>query len=235
MNYALSDNAAAAALPLWRRILSPIGCLLIIYAVGFVGVLTPYAQDFMRLTPFNLITSLAFIVWGEAEKSARIWWALLIAGVAGWAVEAVGVHTGALFGEYKYGATLGWGIIEIPLLMAVNWAMLIYCVVAMLHFFVFTWQSGFCRRMMTAIMGATLMVALDVLIEPAAVRYDMWQWSSEPLGGIFVAPLRNYLVWWVVSFLILFAVQPLMLHVRNSSAVVLYGLQVLFFTVLYLR
>ncbi len=226
MNYALKAT---------RRILTPIGCLLVIYFVGFVGILTPYAQDFMRLTPFNLLTSLAFIIWGEGEKSPRLWWALAIAGFAGWAVEVVGVRTGLLFGDYHYGETLGFSILEVPVLMAVNWAMLIYSVVAVQHFFIFTWQSGFCRRMMTAILGATLMVALDVLIEPAAVRYDMWQWSSEPLGGIFVAPLRNYLLWWVVSFVLIFSLQPLMLRVRNASAVLLFGLQLLFFAVLLLR
>lgn len=212
--------------------LTPITCLLIIYAVGVAGMLTPWAKDFILLTPFNLVASLAFLIWGEENKSNKIWLGLALAGAIGWAVEAFGVSTGLLFGNYKYGDTLGWKIAETPIMMAVNWAMLIYIVVAICNYFIFSWQQGFCRRMATALIGATLMVSLDFLIEPAAVAFDFWSWQPNNGNSFFVAPAQNYLAWWGISFVIIIGVQPLLIQSRNAAAAVLLLLQFLFFALL---
>lgn len=215
--------------------LSPIICLLIIYTVGLVGVLTPWSKEFMLLTPFNLLASLAFLIWAEKEKTNTIYIGLALAGVAGWIVEAVGVNTDFIFGQYSYGGTLGWGVAGTPLMMAVNWAMLIYGSISVCNYFIFSWQVGFCRRMMTSILGATMMVGLDFLIEPAAVKYDFWQWEDASAGVYFTAPLQNYLAWWVISFVLIFLLQPLFLRSKNNAGWVLLALQAVFFGVLYFR
>jgi bisanhydrobacterioruberin hydratase len=212
--------------------LTPISCLLIIYAVGVAGMLTPWAKDFILLTPFNLVASLAFLIWGEENKNGKIWLALVLAGVAGWAVEAVGTNTGLLFGDYSYGGTLGWKIAETPIMMAVNWAMLIYIVISICNYFIFSWQQGLCRRMVTAIIGATLMVSLDFLIEPAAVAFDFWRWEISNGNSFFVAPMQNYLAWWGISWVLIFGLQPLFIQNRNAAAAVLLLLQFVFFALL---
>ena len=43
-------------------------------------------------------------------------------------------------------------------------------------------------------MAASLMTAMDVLIEPVAVRAGWWTWSA---GDI---PTSNYVTWWIVAF-----------------------------------
>lgn len=211
--------------------LSPVICLLIIYTVGIIGVLTPWSKEFMLLTPFNLLASLAFLIWAEKAKSNTIYIGLILAGVLGWAVEAVSVNTDVIFGAYSYGGTLGWGIVGTPLMMAVNWAMLIYASIAVCNYFIFSWQVGFCRRMMTSILSATMMVGLDFLIEPAAVKYDFWEWAN--VGQYFTAPLQNYLAWWGISFVLIFLLQPLFLQSKNSAGWVLLVLQAVFFGILY--
>jgi putative membrane protein len=42
-------------------------------------------------------------------------------------VEALGVKTGNIFGQYSYGNNLGPAVAGTPLLISVNWLMLIYC------------------------------------------------------------------------------------------------------------
>lgn len=207
-------------------------CLLIIYTVGLLGMFSGYGSDFIKLTPFNLLASLAFLIWGEEAKSNKIWLGLAIGGTLGWLVEVIGTQQGWLFGAYTYGATLGPKILATPLTMFVNWAMLLYAVVGTLNFFMFSWEHGFCRRLQTALFGATLMVLLDLLIEPIAVRYDFWTWQDARAGEWLTAPIQNYVAWWGISFVLLFALQPLWLRVRNSAAPLLLGLQFLFFALL---
>ena len=45
-----------------------------------------------------------------------------------------------------------------------------------------------------AAMAASLMTAMDFLIEPVAVRAGWWTWSA---GDI---PISNYVTWWIVAF-----------------------------------
>ena len=45
-----------------------------------------------------------------------------------------------------------------------------------------------------AALAASLMTAMDVLIEPVAVRAGWWAWSARDI------PISNYLTWWIVAF-----------------------------------
>jgi putative membrane protein len=40
-------------------------------------------------------------------------------------LEVVGVKTGLIFGEYKYGSTLGIKLFEVPLIIGFNWVFVI--------------------------------------------------------------------------------------------------------------
>jgi putative membrane protein len=44
----------------------------------------------------------------------------LIIAVAGFFIEAIGVNTGLIFGNYVYKTTLGWKFLETPLIIGVN-------------------------------------------------------------------------------------------------------------------
>ena len=48
------------------------------------------------------------------------------------------------------------------------------------------------------IIGATLMVGLDLFIEPLSARLGFWAWENNNI------PLENYIAWFMVSFLIHF-------------------------------
>jgi putative membrane protein len=49
--------------------------------------------------------------------------------VAGFFIEAIGVNTGLIFGNYVYKTTLGWKFLETPLIIGVNWILLTCSVV----------------------------------------------------------------------------------------------------------
>jgi putative membrane protein len=76
-------------------------------------------------------------------------------------------------------------------------------------------------------MSALLMVGLDVLIEPIAIELDFWTWA----GGY--VPFQNYVGWFVIAFVLQFAFhKAIPKDMTNHVAVILFGLQILFFGLL---
>lgn len=201
-----------------------IGILIILYIVGIVGVTVPLHEDFMLLTPLNLLTTFLLSVWAQKDKQKLFFSALLLCYVSGLVIELLGVHSKVLFGEYRYGATLGWKIFETPLIIGVNWAMLVYAVVSMNNRF---WPQA--PLVLKAALGATMMVALDILIEPVAVHYDFWAWAAPPFNKLIVAPIQNYVTWWLAAFVLNVIFQKMVPNVKNAAIDVLFYLQCVFF------
>ena len=81
--------------------------LAVLYAVGIVGILLPIHEDFILLTPFNLLVSLALVLWMHPRWDGHTLAFLFIAYFVGFGAELFGVQTGILFGEYTYGEVLG--------------------------------------------------------------------------------------------------------------------------------
>ncbi|MGB4773994.1 MAG: carotenoid biosynthesis protein [Daejeonella sp.] len=144
---------------------------------------------------------------------------LFITYSAGLAIEILGVNTKLIFGDYEYGKTLGLKLFGTPLMIGVNWVILIYCTGVFL--------SGFKLPVfIRSMIGATLLVFLDVLIEPVAVKFDYWHWKEPNI------PLQNYIAWFIFSALLLHLFSFLHFKKNNPAAIVLLCTQLLFFAAL---
>jgi putative membrane protein len=206
------------------KLLNPVRVLIILYAVGIVGVTVPLHKDFMLLTPLNLLTTFFIAVYADKHKNASLYIILAFCYFFGFFLELAGVQTGVIFGEYTYGATLGPKIWGTPLMIGINWAMLVYATVSISN----SYFSNFSVIIKAAI-GASLMIVLDILIEPVAIKYDFWSWDAPPANRIIVAPLQNYLVWWIAGFFLNYVVQIIVPAIKNRTIEVLFYLQLLFF------
>jgi len=206
------------------QFLTPIRVLIILYIVGIAGVTIPLHDQFMLLTPLNLLTTFFIAVWADKNKSARLYLALGICYLSGLIIELVGVQSGVLFGEYSYGATLGPKIWGTPLIIGVNWAMLVYGTASISN-------KLFLNKniLLRAAFAATLMVALDVLIEPVAGYYDFWRWSDAPINALIVAPIQNYTTWWIAAFILNILFLKMVPELKNVVIEVLFYLQSVFF------
>ena len=194
-----------------------IAILIILYAVGIVGIKTGIFGDILSLTPLNLLVSLGLLLWNHDKWDGKFVAAIVIVAAAGFLVEVAGVQTGLIFGEYTYGKTLGWQWLDVPLVMAVNWLILVYCAAAVVR-----------RRTewdiwLKAFAGAVIMVSMDFLIEPVAIKYDFWEWANA------VIPSQNYLAWGLISFGLLMVFHRLVPIVNHQVAIALFFLQILFF------
>jgi len=206
------------------KLLTPVRVLIILYIVGIVGVTVPLHKDFMLLTPLNLLTTFLIAVLADKNKNAGLYMILAFCYLFGFFLEVAGVQTGVIFGAYKYGATLGPKIWGTPLIIGINWAMLVYATVSISNSYFSDYPN-----IVKAAVGATLMVFLDIFIEPVAVQFDFWSWASAPTNKLIVAPLENYVVWWLAAFLLNYLVQIIVPAIKNRTIEVLFYLQLIFF------
>jgi putative membrane protein len=213
-----SDNANKASSNQFRGAYFQPGLVLLssMYLAGLLGLQIPALREFfLPLVPFNLIASAVLLFIFHTQWSLPFVIFCAITFMVGFWVEVVGVHTGLIFGNYQYGATLGSQWLGVPLLIGVNWLTLIYCTGIISSQLKGSWW-------LQAALGAVLMVGLDILIEPIAIKLDFWQWDGK-------IPLQNYLAWFAISFLLLSLFHRLRFSKQNKMAVYLYLIQMLFF------
>jgi putative membrane protein len=74
-----------------------------------------------------------------------------------------------------------------------------------------------------ALLAATLMVVLDMLIEPVAAVLDYWTWVDYRI------PASNYWGWLGVAFLLHLYFQKAYFKKQNALAPFVVGVQLLFF------
>lgn len=170
--------------------------LTILMVVGAVGHLQPSTLPWMlKLTPgFGMLTGLVVLAPALAQSGRKF--AAWVAGTYGFtfAAEAAGVATGAVFGAYAYGPTLGPAWRGVPLLIAFNWVVVVHgaCCVAGRGL---PPGLGKLRRPALALLAGLACAAFDFIMEPIAVRLDYWQWAG---GSI---PLQNYAAWFAIAAL----------------------------------
>jgi uncharacterized membrane protein len=200
-----------------NKVMAAMTVLVIFHAVGLVGLtMSGHPAWFRALTPLNLLLTMGVLFgfhqgWNKAFG--------LFAGVVlltGFLVEVVGIHTGLLFGHYRYGQALGPKLWEVPLLIAGNWLLLVYATGSLVQALP---APGWAR----ALAAAALMVGLDLLIEPVAAVLDFWTWEGYRI------PASNYWGWLGVSWLLQLYFQQARFGKYNPLALVVYGLQALFF------
>ncbi len=191
--------------------------LLVMHVVGLAGLnIDRFRPDFIPLIWINLVFLFCIVL--SLHSKWNLNYLYFVAGVfaLGFVVELIGVRTHAIFGAYSYQGNLGMSLMGVPLVIGMNWVVLTYCCGALARRID---PSLFIR----VVAGALLMVGLDVLIEPFAIRYDLWQWS----GG--TPPLRNYAGWLITSLVAQIAYQKLLAKTSNPIAVPTFLILLFFF------
>lgn len=194
--------------------------LLIFYTVGIVGVGIDIFRDLTAsLTPMNLLLTAGLFLWGIGRRDFKLFTAAFLAFFLGYIVEVAGVATGLLFGEYSYGAPLGWKVFDVPLMIGVNWFLLSFSSLGLI--------GGVLKnRVAKIVISALLMVLLDVLIEPVAIALDFWTWAEVDV------PFQNYLMWFFAALVINTGVLWFVKTIDFKTSLYVFGAQVYFFTVL---
>jgi putative membrane protein len=188
---------------------------------GIIGILLGKGDWFLPKTPANLLLGAALLYWNfppkNGWKSVAIW---SVAFLSGFTAEALGVNYGLFFGDYHYGNNLGPKVLGVPLTIGINWVVL-------------TFSAAYLSRKLTAnrhfaaLLGATMMVALDFLIEPLAPVFDFWHWD------IGYAPLQNFVSWFVLAWLLQYLVRQEVPEKESSLPLHHFASQVVFFGIFF--
>ncbi len=195
--------------------------LIVFYTVGTIGIGLFNSPQFILLTPLNLLISITIVLAYHTNWSILFIGYLIFCFLVGFGVEVIGTNTGQLFGAYQYGEALGWKLWNTPIVMGINWVMLVYCSGTVINGLIPS-ASFFIK----AAVSASVMVLLDFFIEPVAIHCDFWKWEAVNV------PILNYLMWWLISFLLLLLFHFLAPKTENKVARTLLLLQFAFFIIL---
>lgn len=196
-----------------------IGILIAFYLSGLIGLFTPYKQWFLDLTPLNLLVSAAVLLWYDKNKWGKKITILAITFIGGYLAEYAGIHYHFPFGNYTYGPVLGPKLQAVPIIIGINWFIVLYLAYYQSHRF----SKNPTMRVFFAAGIATI---FDMLIEPVAMHYNFWQWDEG------IIPIQNYLGWFGVSALLASFFPILKIKTRSEVVEWLWWLQVMFFVIL---
>ena len=193
----------------------------IFYFVGVVGMLNTQLQPlFFVLIPFALLLSFfALLIFHQAAFDKKTISILFIIYLLGYFIEVIGVNTGIIFGNYIYGGGLGFKILNTPLMIGINWVMLVYCSASI-------FEKMQMPVILKIILASLLMLLYDVILENIAPIIDMWSWTSN------LIPLQNYIAWFIIAFLFQSLVKLADVKIQNKIAITILTCQAIFFLVL---
>ncbi|GAA3973123.1 carotenoid biosynthesis protein [Mucilaginibacter dorajii] len=195
--------------------------IVLFHTVGLIGfIVLAFTVFFLKLVPWHLLLMLVIIIYNHKQLNGKFISFAITVFVLGFCAELTGVHTGLLFGSYNYGLTLGLKLWGIPLVIGINWFLLIYSTGVLMQ------RSRVKNIFVRILTGALLLVLLDFFIEPVAIHFDYWHWAAN---GI---PLKNYLCWFLISGAMLFIFEKFKFDMQNKAPVALLIMQFVFFMIL---
>jgi putative membrane protein len=180
------------------------------------------------LTSPTIIILGLFLFWERwrfepKQRKKLILWSLFVL-IGSYFAEWIGIKTGSIFGNYSYGKTLYPIINQVPITIGFAWLVMLFSSFAVVHRYLGKYVPeniflfSFCVSM--------IMVAFDVLMEPAAVKLFYWRWNSNRI------PIQNYLAWYIISYIFSTCALSLKLFQKKISttiAVHVYFAQLIYF------
>lgn len=168
-------------------------------ATGFV--LAGYRPP-QFITPLSTLAGFSFAL---SHAVGRQGWkrALTLLGVVfvvSLTLEAIGVATGLVYGQYHYTDKLGPRFLGlVPYLIPVAWYMMMYASLVIADRLTPSrWPSGW-RTVAVAAVGGLVMTAWDLVMDPMMVAGGHWVWETG--GAYFGIPIHNFFGWWLTTFL----------------------------------
>lgn len=167
------------------------GLIAVFYAVGLGGHLVEATLPWMlALTPWFLLASggavVALVVPQDRWTAVALWAAPTY--LVTFALEALGVATGLVFGAYHYSDVLGSLVLEVPPVIGANWVLVVWGA----HSALVVLAPKLPEAVRVFAVGLVC-VAFDLVLEPVAIGLGYWVW----VGG--EVPLQNYLAWGLIA------------------------------------
>ncbi len=180
--------------------------LILFHCIGFVGIAFINTEVFANLTLMNLLLSLLLVTICHEGDTKAFFGVFIFTWVLGYSVELLGIETGFPFGDYHYGFSLGPRLFDVPLIIGVNWFLMVL-------------GGGYIAKRFIrhkaarVVVAALLMVAVDMLIETVAPQLNYWYWKDD------VVPLANFIGWFAVAVIMQITFVTFMSSSTNKLAI----------------
>lgn len=193
------------------------------YIIGIAGMVIPATSAlFMKLTPLALLMNFGLLLIHHENKfSTKTILIFSLILLSGFFIEILGVQTGIIFGEYTYGKGLGWKLWDTPLIIGLNWLLLVYTTATIT-------QKIKIHNIIRIALGAGMMLVYDLIMEQVAPRMDMWSWKNG------IIPIENYIAWFVIASLFHTLIQFTGIKIRNKLSETVLIAQFVFFVILFI-
>lgn len=188
------------------------------FIAGIIWHLWSLTRGLMfKITPYGLLFASILVLYPYiiGKKKKLLLW-IFLTYIITFAFEIIGVATGIIFGKYSYGFVLGPKIFDVPVIIGLNWVVIILGAIIISRTFTK-------NLLLSSLMTGILSVIFDLALEPVAARFGYWFWQWN------VIPLQNYVAWFLIAFLS--AIFFNLLNIRLNSALPkhYFYAQVLFF------
>ena len=206
-----------------NRVVIAVFLMLFFNVTGSIALFIPALETtVLALTPFNLLVTFFLFYWANNDFSINLIRTVIVVFFIGLFIEILGVNFKVIFGEYTYGETLGFKILNTPIIIGLNWLSLsLGC---------FGIASYIFKPKYLVVLGASfLMVFVDYIIEPIAMVLDFWYWKDDTV------PVQNYVSWFLVSIIIQFIIFQSKVRLNFKICFALLFSQVLFMLIQYFK
>ncbi len=196
---------------------------IIFYFTGALGMTIPMLSPlFVRLIPMALLMSSGYSLYfhkeGNRLKTMLAFSFIFISGIG---IEILGIQTGKIFGEYRYGDSLGLSILSVPLMIGVNWVFLTYASSSV-------FEGIRLPDSVKVILASLVMVGYDIVLEQSAPKMDMWYWEE---GAV---PFQNYVAWFAIAVVFHSVLKIFRINTSNPVAAAILLCQFIFFLLVFI-
>jgi len=192
--------------------------LYIFYTVGICGFLMPeFISFFKHLIPLALLLSFILLVVCQPKEFVKRLFIFVFTGIyfSGLIIEMIGVNTGVIFGEYTYGSNLGFKLFNTPIIIGLNWLILVYTTSSI-------FEKLSIHSAYKILMASSCMLVYDIVLEQTAPKLGMWNWNGKEV------PLNNYLAWFIIAVIFQSVIKLAGIKTENAIAKNLFIIQFLF-------
>jgi putative membrane protein len=157
----------------------------------------------LLFTAFSVLHAASLLGW---RRSLAF---LLVCAAVSWCFEEAGVGTGLVYGAYHYGGRLGAKLGAVPLIIPLDWFMMVYAswTVAWLLLDGAGESTSGVGTAARVVIAAMAMTAWDTVMDPGMARSGAWTWERG--GAYFGVPLHNF-AGWLATTVTVYAVAELL-------------------------
>lgn len=197
--------------------------VVIFYVVGVSGLLIGITQPFfLRLFPYFLVLNVLLLAFfHDGTRDLKTLLACITVFMVSLIVEIAGVSTGRIFGAYFYGNTLGIKFINTPVVIGLNWLMLVYATSGIM-------EKTNLKPVYQVIIASAAMMLYDIVLEKVAPKLDMWRWLSDSV------PIQNYFAWFALALIFHSLMKLIRIKTTNPLSTIVFSCQFLFFAILFI-